>query len=103
MLAKVAPKLPEPSLSTQDEAMSMSREVSVQSKSENVRVDVDYIDGVTLSFNFQRSTRIADLSAQISRAGRVRKVLPHAPRGAYIRWDADCLRLVVGQWPFKAS
>ncbi len=36
---------------------------------------VQYRDGLTLTYLFDRSTRIVDLMAAISRAGRVRKVV----------------------------
>ncbi len=42
--------------------------------SHEIRVDVAYVDGATLSFLFPRSVRISDLNASIRRAGRVQKV-----------------------------
>lgn len=59
-------------------------------KPEQVRVDVAYSDGATLSFNFQRSIRIPDLSIQIRRAGQVRKVIlwDELPSRGYIQYKA---------------
>jgi len=39
------------------------------------RVDVAYTDGTALTYLFPRNIRIADLSALISRAGQVQKVM----------------------------
>ncbi|MEY2342091.1 hypothetical protein AB4090_08290 [Acidithiobacillus sp. IBUN Pt1247-S3] len=41
----------------------------------NTALAVQYRDGLTLTYLFDRSTRISDLMAAISRAGRVRKVM----------------------------
>lgn len=40
-----------------------------------IRVAVYYYDGATLTFLFDRDTRVTDLNGMVSRAGQVRKVV----------------------------
>lgn len=40
-----------------------------------ITLTVQYRDGLTLNYLFERSARVADLMAAIHRAGRVRKVV----------------------------